>query len=79
MGQAEKAVNLLHKVLKITPDNADAWQELGLIHSHQRKYKLALKCLEKASEQGNASRHAFYHHGQSALQVESEYREYSLL
>jgi len=50
--KCEAAAEALKKTLKIEPDNAAAWFQLGIVHLHQQASGAALKAFEKARAVG---------------------------
>lgn len=47
-GDIDKATRLFKKVVEIQPDNGEAWQQLGVIYSHNRQFSQAKKAMEAA-------------------------------
>ena len=49
-GQYQKAINAFSKLIKIDPDNADAYKNRGVSYMKQEKFDSAIKDFEKAKE-----------------------------
>lgn len=56
MHQHPLAVETYHKALKLAPNDAALWYELGLCHNSQKNWGPALECLEKATRIDPANR-----------------------
>jgi len=73
-GKLQKARKAYKKILKVSPQHADALHMLGLLEHQSGDIETAIRLLTRAAEQGPASAELFTNLG-SALQAKGNYNE----
>jgi len=68
-GKAAEAEGQLHQALRIRPDLAEGWLELGKAHHTMGKFEVALKDFHRARELAPTDHRIYYHFGITQLKL----------
>jgi len=74
MGEYYQAIEYFNKVLKIDPENEDAWYYKGLAYFDSNEYQDAIKCFDKVISLDPDDRYSYYYKG-LALSCVNKYKE----
>ena len=70
MGEYYQAIEYFNKVLKIDPENEDAWYYKGLAYFDSNEYQDAIKCFDKVIELNQDDDSAWYYKAVSLFELE---------